>query len=195
MVVLSPRVSVVIANGGGCSKSGGVFGLPLFSSTQKRYGSSGEERDYSIGDRRLPVLVASSSGFITTASPTLDDVRISGLVKSAMKGFTEKIVNLMKSEKMFESQGGPIILSQVENEYGSVGKAYRRIEDEDVEENGYESDDPCAQKKPSVAWSIDLRRKFVAIVNQLGIKKAVPKRILDLMNVDGITRENVATYL
>ncbi|KAI3503798.1 hypothetical protein L1887_32249 [Cichorium endivia] len=40
-VVLSPRVSVVIANGGGCSKSGGVFGLPLFSSTQKRDGSSG----------------------------------------------------------------------------------------------------------------------------------------------------------
>jgi len=30
-----------------------------------------------------------------------------------MKGFTEKIVNLMKSEKMFETQGGPIILSQV----------------------------------------------------------------------------------
>ncbi|KAI3813578.1 hypothetical protein L1987_18305 [Smallanthus sonchifolius] len=44
--------------------------------------------------------------------------------KRAMRGFTEKIVNLMKSEKMFESQGGPIILSQVENEYGSVGKAY-----------------------------------------------------------------------
>ncbi|XP_076899289.1 beta-galactosidase 3-like [Bidens hawaiensis] len=44
--------------------------------------------------------------------------------KNAMKSFTEKIVNLMKSEKMFESQGGPIILSQVENEYGSVGKAY-----------------------------------------------------------------------
>ncbi|XP_071702809.1 beta-galactosidase 3-like isoform X2 [Rutidosis leptorrhynchoides] len=44
--------------------------------------------------------------------------------KRAMKGFTEKIVNLMKSAKMFESQGGPIILSQVENEYGSVGKAY-----------------------------------------------------------------------
>ncbi|KAL8200416.1 hypothetical protein R6Q57_011755 [Mikania cordata] len=44
--------------------------------------------------------------------------------KRAMKGFTEKIVTLMKSEKMFESQGGPIILSQVENEYGSVEKAY-----------------------------------------------------------------------
>lgn len=43
--------------------------------------------------------------------------------KMAMQGFTEKIVGLMKSEKLFESQGGPIILSQIENEYGPQGKA------------------------------------------------------------------------
>ncbi|XP_052196199.1 beta-galactosidase 3 [Diospyros lotus] len=42
--------------------------------------------------------------------------------KNAMQGFTEKIVNLMKSENLFESQGGPIILSQIENEYGPQGK-------------------------------------------------------------------------
>lgn len=30
-----------------------------------------------------------------------------------MQGFTEKIVGMMKSEHLFESQGGPIILSQV----------------------------------------------------------------------------------
>ncbi|KAF6140934.1 hypothetical protein GIB67_030145, partial [Kingdonia uniflora] len=33
--------------------------------------------------------------------------------KMAMQGFTQKIVQLMKSERLFESQGGPIILSQV----------------------------------------------------------------------------------
>ncbi|KAG5062218.1 hypothetical protein JHK85_003401 [Glycine max] len=32
--------------------------------------------------------------------------------KRAMQGFTEKIVGMMKSERLFESQGGPIILSQ-----------------------------------------------------------------------------------
>ncbi|KAH9662969.1 Beta-galactosidase 3 [Citrus sinensis] len=42
--------------------------------------------------------------------------------KRAMQGFTEKIVNLMKSENLFESQGGPIILSQIENEYGAQSK-------------------------------------------------------------------------
>lgn len=45
----------------------------------------------------------------------------------------------------------------------------RKDEDEDVEENGHESDDdPSSQKKPRVVWSIDLHRKFVAAVNQLG---------------------------
>ncbi|PIN15803.1 Beta-galactosidase [Handroanthus impetiginosus] len=42
--------------------------------------------------------------------------------KMAMKGFAEKIVNMMKSENLYESQGGPIILSQIENEYGQQAK-------------------------------------------------------------------------
>ncbi|KAK1360624.1 Beta-galactosidase 5 [Heracleum sosnowskyi] len=42
-----------------------------------------------------------------------------GPFKAAMQGFTQKIVQMMKSERLFESQGGPIILSQIENEYGA----------------------------------------------------------------------------
>ncbi|XP_076910887.1 two-component response regulator ORR22-like [Bidens hawaiensis] len=71
----------------------------------------------------------------------------------------------------------------------------RKDEDEDGDDNENENDDPSTQKKPRVVWSIDLHRKFVAAVNQLGIEKAVPKRILDLMNVEGLTRENVASHL
>jgi len=44
--------------------------------------------------------------------------------KTAMQGFTEKIVGMMKSENLFASQGGPIILSQIENEYGPEGKEF-----------------------------------------------------------------------
>uniref|UniRef100_A0A3Q7H2H2 Two-component response regulator n=1 Tax=Solanum lycopersicum TaxID=4081 RepID=A0A3Q7H2H2_SOLLC len=55
--------------------------------------------------------------------------------------------------------------------------------------------DKSYQKRARVVWSIELHRKFVAAVGQLGIEKAVPKRILDLMNVDGLTRENVASHL
>ncbi|CAI0542299.1 unnamed protein product [Linum tenue] len=44
--------------------------------------------------------------------------------KAEMKRFTAKIVDLMKKEKLYASQGGPIILSQIENEYGNVDSAY-----------------------------------------------------------------------
>ncbi|XP_065036544.1 beta-galactosidase 11-like [Musa acuminata AAA Group] len=45
--------------------------------------------------------------------------------KYHMKRFVEKVVSLMKDEKLFASQGGPIILSQVENEYNNVAHAYK----------------------------------------------------------------------
>ncbi|XP_026432048.1 two-component response regulator ARR12-like isoform X1 [Papaver somniferum] len=68
-------------------------------------------------------------------------------------------------------------------------------EDDDECEDENDNDDPSSQKKPRVVWSVELHRKFVAAVNQLGIDKAVPKKILDLMNVDRLTRENVASHL
>ncbi|KAJ6862189.1 two-component response regulator ARR12-like isoform X1 [Populus alba x Populus x berolinensis] len=67
--------------------------------------------------------------------------------------------------------------------------------DEDEDEHEHENEDPTTQKKPRVVWSVELHRKFVAAVNQLGVDKAVPKKILDLMNVEKLTRENVASHL
>ncbi|XP_040959135.1 beta-galactosidase 8 [Gossypium hirsutum] len=46
------------------------------------------------------------------------------LFKKEMLRFLAKIVGLMKEEKLFASQGGPIILAQVENEYELVEWAY-----------------------------------------------------------------------
>ncbi|GAU12955.1 hypothetical protein TSUD_97660 [Trifolium subterraneum] len=44
--------------------------------------------------------------------------------EAEMKRFTAKIVDLMKQENLYASQGGPIILSQIENEYGNVDSHY-----------------------------------------------------------------------
>ncbi|KAK4771995.1 hypothetical protein SAY86_013770 [Trapa natans] len=79
-------------------------------------------------------------------------------------------------------------------------KAHRKrndLNDEEEDDDGEdrENDDSSSQKKPRVVWSVELHRKFVAAVNQLGLEKAVPKKILDLMNVEGLTRENVASHL
>ncbi|TVU36334.1 hypothetical protein EJB05_18266 [Eragrostis curvula] len=44
--------------------------------------------------------------------------------KRHMKSFTTYIVDMMKKERLFASQGGNIILSQIENEYGDSEQAY-----------------------------------------------------------------------
>ena len=44
-------------------------------------------------------------------------------------------------------------------------------------------------------WTPQLHKRFVDAVAHLGIKNAVPKTIMQLMSVDGLTRENVASHL
>ncbi|KAF8080203.1 hypothetical protein N665_0965s0004 [Sinapis alba] len=78
------------------------------------------------------------------------------------------------------------------------GRANRKRKDqynEDEDEERDDNDDPSSQKKPRVVWTVELHKKFVAAVNQLGFEKAMPKKILDLMNVEKLTRENVASHL
>ncbi|KAG1338741.1 two-component response regulator ARR1 [Cocos nucifera] len=78
---------------------------------------------------------------------------------------------------------------------GSWKNAKRRRDGKEEEEEVEEREDPSTLKKPRVVWSVDLHQQFVAAVNQLGVEKAVPKKILELMNVPGLTRENVASHL
>ncbi|XP_055800921.1 two-component response regulator ORR24-like [Solanum dulcamara] len=87
--------------------------------------------------------------------------------------------------------------SQLSGNADQNGKVNKKRKDEEYEsdENGNDDEDPATQKKPRVVWSIELHKKFVTAVHQLGLEKAVPKRILDLMNVEGLTRENVASHL
>ncbi|CAM8975965.1 unnamed protein product [Rhodiola kirilowii] len=66
---------------------------------------------------------------------------------------------------------------------------------EDEDDSGRENDEQTSHKRPRVVWNPDLHRKFVSAVNQLGMDKAVPKKILDMMDVEGLTRENVASHL
>ncbi|XP_047331691.1 transcription factor PCL1-like [Impatiens glandulifera] len=44
-------------------------------------------------------------------------------------------------------------------------------------------------------WTSELHKRFVDVVTQLGIKEAVPKTIMKLMNVESLTRKNVSSHL
>lgn len=62
--------------------------------------------------------------------------------------------------------------------------------------NGANGDEPARTlKRPRLVWTPQLHKRFVDAVAHLGIKNAVPKTIMQLMSVDGLTRENVASHL
>ncbi|XP_052173436.1 transcription factor MYBC1-like [Diospyros lotus] len=61
---------------------------------------------------------------------------------------------------------------------------------------GSAGDEPARTlKRPRLVWTPQLHKRFVDAVAHLGIKNAVPKTIMQLMSVDGLTRENVASHL
>ncbi|KAF8716988.1 hypothetical protein HU200_026095 [Digitaria exilis] len=85
-------------------------------------------------------------------------------------------------------------------------------EDDGEVEEGEEEEGPAAEtedaasgscacrggrprKKARMVWTPELHHRFVEAVAHLGDKGAVPKAIVRLMNVEGLTRENVASHL
>ncbi|GLJ21438.1 hypothetical protein SUGI_0394820 [Cryptomeria japonica] len=56
-------------------------------------------------------------------------------------------------------------------------------------------DDVSSLKRARVHWTVQLHQQFVAAVNKVGIDKAVPKKIVEVMKVQGLSRENVASHL
>nr|QSD99752.1 MYB family transcription factor [Melilotus albus] len=63
------------------------------------------------------------------------------------------------------------------------------------QENGNEEKHEPQPKKARVAWSLELHKKFVKAIKELDVYKAVPTKILELMDEPELTREHVASHL
>ncbi|CAL9781098.1 unnamed protein product [Musa acuminata subsp. burmannicoides] len=103
-------------------------------------------------------------------------------------------------ENQRESERHKRAMEECDNATSGCGENLKNIKrkkegKEDDEQDVDEQADPSQTKKPRVVWSSELHQQFVTAVNQLGIDKAVPKKILELMKVAGLTRENVASHL
>ncbi|KAI9086759.1 hypothetical protein K1719_031353 [Acacia pycnantha] len=51
------------------------------------------------------------------------------------------------------------------------------------------------KRKVKVDWTPELHRRFVQAVEQLGVDKAVPSKILEIMGITCLTRHNIASHL
>ncbi|KAE8698228.1 Two-component response regulator ARR1 [Hibiscus syriacus] len=122
----------------------------------------------------------------------------------ALKNIWQHVVRKRKNEGKDFGQSGSVegylhLKQSNDTDYSSSAnegnwKSSKRRKDDEYETD--ERDDTSMLKKPRVVWSVELHQQFVAAVNQLGIDSMIcPEENLELMNVPGLTRENVASHL
>ncbi|KAK8344721.1 hypothetical protein V6Z11_A07G098500 [Gossypium hirsutum] len=104
--------------------------------------------------------------------------------------------NSDRQDKLRADSGEAVGMGSIGNNGKLKKKRKDQDEDEERDENGHHNnEDPSFRKKSRVVWSAELHSKFVAAVNQLGMKNATPKKILELMNVQKLTTQNVGSHL
>ncbi|KAL3027903.1 hypothetical protein AAZX31_03G082700 [Glycine max] len=61
--------------------------------------------------------------------------------------------------------------------------------------NTVNEDEPTTSKNTKFVWTKDLRYRFEEAINILGPKNVIPTKIVQVMNVEGLKRRNVASHL
>ncbi|KAG6730731.1 hypothetical protein I3842_01G095200 [Carya illinoinensis] len=62
------------------------------------------------------------------------------------------------------------------------------------EDHGDENN-PTGTKKAKLVWLASLHNHFLQAIRRIGLEKAIPKSILQFINVPGITREKEESHL
>eukprot|EP00897_Mesotaenium_endlicherianum_P009812 jgi/Mesen1/885/ME000115S00001 len=173
---------------------------------QELFGTDEQNNKYALS----PLLVAvPTTEFQSHGGPRMphERVAVGGRRSSpsiAQSGATQQQT---KDTQMKSSEGGrgqKRALAPVAT--AALGAASGEVKDEETnvdsgsggetgENNSSGGSGGKSHKKPRLIWTAELHSRFMNAVNHLGVKNAVPKTILQLMNVEGMTRENVASHL
>lgn len=139
----------------------------------------------------LPVIMMSSNGDTNVVLRGVTHGAVDFLIKPVrIEELRNVWQHVVRRRSVHMSRGGDDSAADLDVDSRTHGTKRKESEVLRAEHEG-----GSANKKPRVVWSIEMHQQFVNAVNVLGIDKAVPKRILDLMNVEGLTRENVASHL
>ncbi|KAG4152757.1 hypothetical protein ERO13_D04G141500v2 [Gossypium hirsutum] len=91
-----------------------------------------------------------------------------------------------KGEEIFSKREEPNAVDKTPSKYAIKGRKSSAAQAKNNNQG---------KRKTKVDWTPELHRRFVQAVEQLGVDKAVPSRILELMGIDCLTRHNIASHL
>ncbi|XP_014494176.1 transcription activator GLK1 [Vigna radiata var. radiata] len=95
-----------------------------------------------------------------------------------------------RGEEIVSKNGESVVVNPAPKESGKGRKSSSA-----QLKNNSNSNNPQGKRKVKVDWTPELHRRFVQAVEQLGVDKAVPSRILEIMGIDCLTRHNIASHL
>ncbi|CAH8324500.1 unnamed protein product [Eruca vesicaria subsp. sativa] len=151
----------------------------------------------------LPVIMMSVDGRTATVMTGINHGACDYLIKPIRPEELKNIWQHVVRRKLPRTCQGLDSSSSLESLFSVSGcsgeslkrrKNKRRVDREEEEDDDL-LDPGNSSKKSRVVWSMELHQQFVKAINHLGIDKAVPKKILELMNVPSLSRENVASHL
>ncbi|KAG7534841.1 Homeobox-like domain superfamily [Arabidopsis thaliana x Arabidopsis arenosa] len=149
----------------------------------------------SLSQSLVPSILALAFSIIPERSRTIHDVnRASQTTLSSLQS-SANASSVM--EEVVDRVGSSSPGSNPKKQKKSDGGEAAAVEESTAEEGDSGTEDASGKtlKRPRLVWTPQLHKRFVDVVAHLGIKNAVPKTIMQLMNVEGLTRENVASHL
>ncbi|KAL4571092.1 hypothetical protein LXL04_017843 [Taraxacum kok-saghyz] len=162
---------------------------------------------------QLLISAEMASAFSITAAPhrsMVDVDRASRDTVSSLQGQSQQHqVNKLTDSKSFSDDRDEEMVVEGEETFdltpdGSDSRKLRRVDSGGASGGAVEdahsamrADDTSTKtlKRIRLVWTPQLHKRFVEVVAHLGLKKAVPKTIMQMMNVEGLSRENVASHL
>ncbi|KAK1310725.1 Two-component response regulator ARR12 [Acorus calamus] len=159
----------------------------------------------------LPVIILDDSHYLEHVAVMSADDNVDTVRKGIMHGARDFLLKPIRLEEL-KNIWQHVVRKKLGEQSGAKGEANNNSNDDnqniqrnrrsredsndgDDEQNDESDDDHLTSKKPRLTWTPELHSKFINAINQLGVAKAVPKRILDLMDTPGLTREKVASHL
>ncbi|GAU12892.1 hypothetical protein TSUD_73790 [Trifolium subterraneum] len=121
-------------------------------------------------------------------------------IKYIWKHVAMKVFNETKQIGIDEKSGAEVKkeLEKDDSKLPLIGATRERDIDNNATKENLEEDKDKTEsppKKARVIWSQELHKKFINALMELNIDKAVPRKILEKMNVPELTREQVASHL
>ncbi|WVZ79401.1 hypothetical protein U9M48_026981 [Paspalum notatum var. saurae] len=143
----------------------------------------------------LPVIMLSANNETETMMKGIMHGACDYLVKPVrleqLRGIWTHVMKSNKTEQKLQHGDE----DKCEKDGANHTRKYSKKNKKDVSGVDADMENKSTQKRQRIQWSAPLHQKFVEAFNLIGMDRAVPKKILELMNVEGLSRENVASHL